>query len=254
MFFSNQYFHFLLSVSLFIMSQVGKYHQPKLNKKYLRAINDDPKQRKLVFHDISYQGQHYRNLSATGFNPIFQPPQVVQNYGPVFGNIGSVAAPMVFGGNYKVCYNSHNRSIPQAVSNGKESLSSKSSKRSLRQENEDRLAALFGMGSTGKEDGIDVKSMAKQISIKKEPECRVTFLEEEKQSFLKSIKLLRNEGFDSDYKAAEYIVKLGGNSSPSLTSLLNWIKEDAETQNNGGIKVDNDGRKVNHEFEKQVSK
>jgi len=195
-----------------MLSQVGKYNQPKLNKKYLRSINSDPKQRKLVFHDISYQGQHYQNLSATGFNPVFQPAPIIQHYGPVFSTIGAMNAPMVFGGSYKTNNHSNNSAV-LASSNEKQDsiISCLKSKRSLRQENEDRLSALFGMGSTDKEGGIDPKVMAKQISVKKEPECRVSFLEEEKKAFLASIKDLKdNKGFDSDFKAAEYIVKVGG--------------------------------------------
>ena len=51
---------------------------------------------------MTYDSKHYRNLSATGFDPIIQRPQVTNdNYedGPaVFSHIGSIAAPMVFGG------------------------------------------------------------------------------------------------------------------------------------------------------------
>jgi hypothetical protein len=111
------------------MSQVSKYHQLKLSKKYLRKINDDPQQRKLVVHDITYQGQHFRNLSATGCNPIIQPPQNIYNYGPVFSNIGSIAAPMVFGGTYDHVTNNKNSlnqsSIPSSDLDSKKILSGK---------------------------------------------------------------------------------------------------------------------------------
>ena len=46
-----------------------KYHQKTLDKKYLKGIASDPTQSKLVFHDVKYQGQHYRQLGASGYNP-----------------------------------------------------------------------------------------------------------------------------------------------------------------------------------------
>ena len=74
--------------------------QKKLNKKYLKRIQEDPSQSKLVFHDVMYQGQHHRQLGTTGYNPVFNPAPVVQNFGPVFGSNISIAAPILFGGDY----------------------------------------------------------------------------------------------------------------------------------------------------------
>jgi hypothetical protein len=138
------------------MSHNRYYNQIKLNKKYLKGVQSDPSQSKLVFHDVMYQGEHHRQLGATGYNPVFNPAPVVQNYGPVFGSNLSISAPMVFGGvTGDYISNSNNsstvnrgQSVP-LVSNAKDFLSNRQFKRTERQENIEKIIAIITCSGTG---------------------------------------------------------------------------------------------------------
>ena len=103
------------------MSQGRYYNQKKLDKKYLKAIGLDRSQRKLVMHDMTSQGQHFRMLGATGVNPVINPAPTVNNYGPVFGanTTFSANAPMLFSGNFtNVSNNSSSSNNGLSVPNG----------------------------------------------------------------------------------------------------------------------------------------
>ena len=97
------------------------------------------------------QGKNYRQLSASGFNPIMQQPNIYHNYGPVFGNNSIISAPMLFdGGNYTVTNskNSNNQLQIPSIESGLK----KESKRNEREENKNRLANMLRI-SNGIGDG-----------------------------------------------------------------------------------------------------
>ena len=92
------------------MSQGRYYNQKRLDKNYLKMIEADPSQRKLVLHQITSQGQTHRMLGASGINPIINPAPTINNYGPVFGSGSSFTAnaPMLFNGDNITTINNAN--------------------------------------------------------------------------------------------------------------------------------------------------
>ena len=230
-----------------------KFHQKTLDKKYLKRIASDPTQSKLVFHDVMYKGQHHRQLGSTGYNPVFNPAPQVVNYGPVFGSNISITAPMLFGGDF--VSNSNNSTTVNRgqtaplVSNAKDHLSNRQSKRAEREENVEKMSAMIGATSSNLVEDDEVQLLVNAISTKKEPDTsNKQYVTDEKVLFLKAQYDLHSKGV-SDYQAAKFIHDFGGALAPSINTLQNWLKEDRDLTK-GLKKID--GREVNHEFEKQV--